>query len=49
MLKIKIYLKKILKKNLYLYNITLFFYKIINYPKDYIILKKNLLIKKKIF
>jgi len=49
MLKIKIYLKKILKKNLYLYNIILFFYKIINYPKDYIILKKNLLIKKKSF
>ena len=45
MLRFKIFLKNILQKNKNLYNLVLFFWKIINFPKNYLKKKKNKKIK----
>lgn len=47
MLKIKLYLKKKLRKSKPIYEIVLFFFKIISFPKNFFILKKNQFIKKR--
>jgi len=49
MLRFKIFLKNILHRNKNLYNFVLFFWKMINFPKNYLTKKKNKKIKEKSF